>query len=143
MALRVAIGTVWARVRSVSIYRKVGYGSALALAFFVTPLVVMAAQGSSHHHAEMPATTDDAGEPLHTHGPAEDTGILSDEGGSAAHTSVKVNGQDVLVPANGSVHKHITSDNTTTQVDVDSRHKSTGSSNHSSTSITINNQSHP
>lgn len=55
----------------------------------------------------------------------------SDIKGSATNTNqtqVRVNGQDVSVPANGQVHKDIATENGTTAVDITSDSSSSGSS---------------
>ena len=63
---------------------------------------------------------------------------------SSTNTSVIVNGQSIPVPQNGSVSQTITSDGTTTDVNVQSQNSSTvgqaGNSNHSS--VNVNVQSH-
>jgi hypothetical protein len=60
----------------------------------------------------------------------------SSQGSNAAQTDVMVNGQPVQVPANGSVHKDITSEQGTASVDV-SQQSSTSSGNSSSTSFDL------
>lgn len=57
--------------------------------------------------------------------------------GSNAQTSLTINGQNVPVPANGSVHKTIVGNNSQTDVDVNVQNSGTATSQHSSTSLQV------
>ncbi len=78
-----------------------------------------------------------------------DSQASTESQGSATNTnqtSVTVNGQDITVPENGQVHKTITSDGTTTHVDISSSNSTSGddtnSSTRSSTNLSIHSNSH-
>ncbi len=57
-------------------------------------------------------------------------------------TNLKVNGQSISVPLNGSVHKVISNQNSTTLIDAQNTHTQTGSSQHTSSTVQVHTQSH-
>jgi hypothetical protein len=73
----------------------------------------------------------------------------SQSSGSSTHTSLNVNGQDIPLPANGSVNRTITNGDTTTTITADTSSSSSAdsaqgqasSSNNSSVDVRINSNS--
>jgi hypothetical protein len=83
-------------------------------------------QAANSHHMQLNVTNNSASQ-------SESTSPASSPN---KHMSVTVNGQNVPVPDNGSVHHTFTSDNGTTNVEVNSSTSSDGSSSNTSVNST-------
>lgn len=64
------------------------------------------------------------------------------DGSSNNTTNLKVNGQDIEVPENGSLHKQIESDGHKTTIDVESHSSSSDDGSHNTQSTNLNISSH-
>lgn len=155
----VAIARTWiAKATHLTrMHRKLAAGSAAMLAVLVAPLAVQAMTGS------LPLVGSDDPEPVSAPLDAEvhadlreaaleaqadvqgfsTGGSQSGSGqGSNSEVDVTVNGQDVPVPDNGSVHKTLTDGSSKTIVDIKvNGHQSVSSNSNSSTTIEVNSHS--
>lgn len=101
---------------------------------------VVTKQGQTSHTTSVTTNTDN--QPVVTTQESKTEATTTTEPSSSdAKTSVTVNNQPIDLPANGTVHKTITNENGTTQVDVSVNSDSSGNSVSSSVSSTNLNMS--